>query len=279
MACDPPTVTLQAGTDQTGTSPATGYAGHFTVDHRLRTVAVMDRTITSYRIDHQDVDVVEHVDDGGDTRVTVLIDGVPLPMGFAPSDVPDRDAVTAILRSWWSDGLGMGVQHDLHDALQAAIHETVSTTDGGVRTDTLTAAEAGGLLDVLRALRRAHGTSRQVLADHGQVHPFVNLVAAQRHQIDAVVRVLDRHGVTAPDDSWPPPTDRSPTVLAACERGLATETGLSILFDRMLAESTRPELISLYRHLQDAARLRHVPTLRRCVTRLSHPAGGRGPGW
>ena len=57
----------------------------------------MDRTITSYRIDHQDVDIVEHIDDGGDSRVTVLIDGVPLPIGFASSDVPDREAVTAWL--------------------------------------------------------------------------------------------------------------------------------------------------------------------------------------
>jgi hypothetical protein len=241
----------------------------------------MDRTITSYRIDHQDVDVVEHIDDGGDTRVTVLVDGVPLPMGFAPTDVPDRDAVAGILRSWWSEGLGMGVQHDLHDALHAAIHETVTGTTGAdePRTGDLTSAEVGGLLDVLRALRRAHATSRQVLADHGQVHPFVNLVAAQEHQIDAVIRILDRHQVTVPSDTWPPPTDRSPSVLAACERGLAMETGLSILFDRLLAESTRPDLITLYRHLQDAARLRHVPALRRCVTRLSHPAGGRGPGW
>ena len=236
----------------------------------------MDRTIISYRIDHQDVDVVEHIDDGGDTRVTVLIDGVPLPMGFAPTDVPDREAVTAILRSWWSDGLGMGVQHDLHDALHAAIHETVGAE---ARTVDLTSAEVRGLLDVLQALRRAHATSRQVLADHGEVHPFANLVNAQRRQIDAIIRVLDRHDVTIPDDTWPPPTDRSPTVLNACERGLATETGLSILFDRLIAESTRPELISLYRHLQDAARLRHIPALRRCVARLSHPAGGRGPGW
>lgn len=244
----------------------------------------MDRTITSYRIDHQDVDIVEHVDDGGDTRVTVLVDGVPLPTGFAPTDVPDREAVTAILRSWWSDGLGMGVQHDLHDSLQAAIHESISagatgTTSTDTRLGELRADEVSGLLDVLRALRRAHATSRQVIVDHGQVHPFVNLVAAQEHQIDAVIRVLDRHDVSVPGDTWPAPTDRSPTVLAACERGLATETGLSILFDRLLADSTRPELISLYRHLQDAARLRHLPALRRCVTRLSHPAGGRGPGW
>lgn len=239
----------------------------------------MDRTITSYRIDHQDVDIVEHVDDGGDSRVTVLIDGVPLPIGFAPTDVPDREAVTAILRSWWSDGLGMGVQHDLHDSLQAAIHESTTQLGTTPLLGELRSDEVSGLLDALRALRRAHATSRQVIVDHGQVHPFVNLVAAQQHQIDAVIRVLDRHDVTVPPDTWPAPTDRSPTVLNACERGLATETGLSILFDRLLAESTRPELISLYRHLQDAARLRHLPALRRCVTRLSHPAGGRGPGW
>ena len=241
----------------------------------------MDRTITSYRIDHQDVDIVEHIDDGGDSRVTVLIDGVPLPIGFASSDVPEREAVTAILRSWWSDGLGMGVQNDLHDSLQAAIHESSTTTQLGTtpHLGELRSDEVSGLLDALRALRRAHATSRQVIVDHGQVHPFVNLVAAQQHQIDAVIRVLDRHDVTVPADTWPAPTDRSPTVLNACERGLATETGLSILFDRLLAESTRPELISLYRHLQDAARLRHLPALRRCLTRLSHPAGGRGPGW
>ncbi len=61
-------------------------------------------------------------------------------------------------------------------------------------------------------------------------------------------------------------------------RSTLAETGLSVLFDRLLADAVRPDLIGLYRQLQDAVRLRHLPAFRRCVARLGDTMAGRGPG-
>lgn len=226
----------------------------------------MDRTITSYRVHGQDVDVIEHVDDGGDVRVTLVADGVPLPIELTPADVPDRNAVADIIARWWSHGLRDELRHGLHDDLHAA-----------VRGD-LTDDEIAGLHDALNAVRRARATSHAVLERHVQAHPFVNVAMAQDHHVAEIVRILKRHHAAVPDDTWPGRVHAADTVLAACEDGLAAETGLSALFDRLLAGATRPDLVSLYRHLQDAVRLRHLPAFRRCVARLGDPTAGRGPG-
>jgi hypothetical protein len=226
----------------------------------------MDRTITSYRVHGQDIDVIEQIDDGGDARITLVADGVPLPIDLVPSDVPDRHAVADVVARWWSHGLRDDLRHRLHHGMHDAIH-------GELDDD-----ELAGLYDALNALRRAHATNSCVVDDHGQVHPFVNVVMAQAHQIDEIIRILERHGAAIPDDPWPGRVHHAPTVLEACEDGLAAETGLSALFDRLLAASTRPDIIGLYRHLHDAVRLRHLPAFRRCVVRLGDGTGGRGPG-
>lgn len=226
----------------------------------------MDRTITSYRVHDQDIDVIEQIDDGGDARVTLVADGVPLPIELTPSDVPNRAAVAEITDRWWSHGLRDELRHGLHDDLRAAAHGN------------LTDDELGGLLDALNAVRRARATSHAVVAAHGQVHPFVNVAMAQDHHVDAIVRILERHGAAIPDDAWPGRVRAGQTILEACEDGLAAESGLSALFDRLLAESCRPDIIGLYRHLQDAVRLRHLPAFRRCVARIGDSTAGRGPG-
>lgn len=226
----------------------------------------MERTITSHHVHGQDVDVIEQVDDGGDVRVTLVADGVPLPMELSPADVPDRQAVADIIARWWSNGLRDELRHGLRSGIHDAIHGDLSGD------------ELVDLHDALNALRRAHATNRSVVERLGQVHPFVNVVMAQEHQISEVIRILQRHDAAVPDDSWLGHVAAPANLLEACEDGLAAETGLSALFDRLLADATRPDLLGLYRHLQDAVRLRHLPAFRRCVARLGEATAGRGPG-
>ena len=210
--------------------------------------------------------MVEQVDDGGDARVTLVADGVPLPIELTPADVPDRAAVADIMSRWWMHGLRDELRHGLHD-------ESHVTSEVN-----LTAVEISGLHDALNAVRRALATNESVIERHGQVHPFVTIAAAQRHHVDAISRILNLHGVAIPENAWQRRVLPGRTVLEACEDGLAAETGLSVLFDRLLADAVRPDLIGLYRQLQDAVRLRHLPAFRRCVARLGDTMAGRGPG-
>src|SRR5690606_5767842 len=67
----------------------------------------------------------------------------------------------------------------------------------------------------------AWSTYDQVIADSGEIRPFVNIRAAEGRHIDALLALFERYGVPAPSNGWPGRVDRYPSVHAACEAGVA----------------------------------------------------------
>lgn len=127
--------------------------------------------------------------------------------------------------------------------------------------------ERGVLLEALDDEYHAWATYDQVIADFGDVSPFTNVREAEARHIEALLSLFHRFGLQVPHNSWPGRVERYPSLLAACEAGVAAEVANAGLYDRLLATTERPEIAVVLRRLQEASQQRHLPAFRRCVER------------
>ena len=151
--------------------------------------------------------------------------------------------------------------------------------------DGLTDQEVRDLQDALDDEYKARATYAQVIADHGQVQPFVNIVESEQRHIEALLGLFERHGIDVPPDPWSGRAPRFSTREAACRAGVEAEVENAALYDRLLAGTTRPDVLEVYGNLRRASQERHLPAFRRCAEgsagagrqRGRRRRGGRGP--
>lgn len=140
----------------------------------------------------------------------------------------------------------------------------------------LSASEIAALHEALDDEYRAWSTYDQVIADFGEVRPFVNIRDAEARHIAALTSLFERHGLPVPANPWPGRVERYPSVQAACEGGVEAEIANGALYERLLTVARQPNVVTVLRRLQQASQQRHLPAFRRCAEGESHRAGGTG---
>ena len=144
----------------------------------------------------------------------------------------------------------------------------------------LSPREVADLLAALDDEYKARATYAQVLADFGDVRPFANIVEAEQRHIDALLRHFERYGLEVPADPWPGQVTRFASLTEACQAGVEAEIDNAGLYDRVLAGTTRDDLVETYRNLQRASQENHLPAFRRGAERgegRGRGGGGGGP--
>lgn len=139
----------------------------------------------------------------------------------------------------------------------------------------LTPTEVHALEEALDDEFQAWSTYGQVIADFGEVRPFINIRDAEARHIEALLALFARYRLSAPVNPWPGKVPRYASVREACEAGVAAEIANGALYERLLAATPRPDILAVFRNLQEASRERHLPAFRRCAGRS---AGGDGCG-
>ncbi|WP_068805979.1 ferritin-like domain-containing protein [Thauera phenolivorans] len=125
----------------------------------------------------------------------------------------------------------------------------------------------------------AWATYDQVISDFGEVAPFIHIRDAEGRHIEALLSLFRQFALPVPDNTWPGRVERYPSLLAACEAGVAAEIANAEMYDRLLAAVGRPEILEVLRRLQEASQQRHLPAFERCVERCVERGGaGGGPG-
>lgn len=125
---------------------------------------------------------------------------------------------------------------------------------------------------------KARATYEQVLVDFGDVRPFSNIVEAEQRHIDALVQIFARYGLDVPPDPWPGRVARYGSLSEACAAGVQAEIENAALYDRLLADTTREDLLDTYRNLQRASQENHLPAFQRCAERSEGRGRGGGGG-
>jgi len=135
----------------------------------------------------------------------------------------------------------------------------------------LAPTEIRALEEALDDEYRAWCTYDQVIADFGEIRPFSNVREAEGRHIEALLALFARYGLAAPRNRWPGKVARYASARAACEAGVAAEIENAALYERLLAATQRPDLLAVFRNLQEASQQRHLPAFRRCAGRRPVP--------
>jgi hypothetical protein len=131
--------------------------------------------------------------------------------------------------------------------------------------DTLTDAEVQILHKALGDEYQAWATYDQVLADFGPIRPFVNIRDAEARHIGALAGLFARYGLPLPANPWPGRVPRYASVQAACEAGVAAEIANGAMYERLLGQTQRADILDVLRNLQQASQQRHLPAFHRCA--------------
>lgn len=148
-------------------------------------------------------------------------------------------------------------------------------------TERLSDAEVADLVAALDDEYMARATYAKVIADFGDVRPFINIVEAEGRHAEALIGLFRYYGVPVPTDTWPGRVAHYTSLREACEAGVAAEVENAELYDRLLTGTDKADILAVYRNLQEASQERHLPAFRRCVERGGSTTGeatgaGRG---
>lgn len=143
--------------------------------------------------------------------------------------------------------------------------------------DQLNDEEVRALLEALDDEHRAHATYEQVLSDFGaDVLPFANIVESESRHISALIRLFNQYGIEVPANPWPGKVTRYESLLDACAAGVDAEIANVKLYERLLASTSRPDVLTVYQNLQRASQENHLPAFRRCAEREAGEARRQG---
>ena len=141
----------------------------------------------------------------------------------------------------------------------------------------LNEVEIRALDEALDDEHRAWATYDQVIRDFGAVRPFVNIRQAEANHIAALHALFARYGLAVPENPWPGKVARYASLQEACAAGVAAEIENAGLYERLLASTQRPDIVAVFRNLQEASQARHLPAFRRCAQRPAASRSRRGP--
>jgi hypothetical protein len=139
----------------------------------------------------------------------------------------------------------------------------------------LNEAEIRALEEALDDEYRAWATYDQVIRDFGEVRPFINIREAEARHIEALRALFSRYELDLPENPWPGKVTRYATLQEACAAGVAAEIENGALYDRLLASTQRPDIVTVFRNLREASQENHLPAFHRCVQRGGRGGGGR----
>ena len=112
---------------------------------------------------------------------------------------------------------------------------------------------------------RARATYQAVLANHGPVLPFMNIVQAEQRHIDALLPLFSRYGIIPPPDRWSGQVTPPSSLLECCEAGVAAEISNYQMYDALLTQVSEPDVHSVFMNLRNASAYHHLPAFEACA--------------
>jgi hypothetical protein len=137
----------------------------------------------------------------------------------------------------------------------------------------LNETEVSALHEALDDEYRAWATYDQVIAAFGAVPPFSNIRDAEARHIEPLRTLFTRYALPLHENPWLGKAPHYASRREACEAGVAAEIANAALYERLLTSTQRPDILTVFRSLQEASQQRHLPAFRRCIER-----GGTGGG-
>ncbi|MBN1400166.1 MAG: DUF2202 domain-containing protein [Anaerolineae bacterium] len=127
--------------------------------------------------------------------------------------------------------------------------------------------EVHGLLLALNDEYHAWAVYDQVLQDHGDVRPFVNIKTSEAKHIEALQELFVAYDVPVPENPWVDQAPSFDSLKEACATGVEAEIANVDLYTELFASTERDDILKVYTSLQRASDENHLPAFERCARR------------
>lgn len=112
---------------------------------------------------------------------------------------------------------------------------------------------------------RAEAIYQGVLADFGQVAPFVNVLTAEERHSTAIGRLFTNRGLAVPASTSSVATvPHFGSVTAACAAGVVAEQENVALYDELLRGDLPADARQVFTNNRSASLVNHLPAFQRC---------------
>ncbi|MCY2953522.1 MAG: hypothetical protein NTU53_16315 [Planctomycetota bacterium] len=131
------------------------------------------------------------------------------------------------------------------------------------------------ILAALDDEREAKAFYKAIIAKHGEIRPFSNIVEAEARHESALVALVEKYDIKTPADRWASrKVDVPETLPAAFREAIKLERENVEMYDGFVKSIQQEDIRSVMNQLRWASQERHLPALER------HAGGGpgRGPG-
>lgn len=134
----------------------------------------------------------------------------------------------------------------------------------GVSLTPLSDVEITALQDAILEEYGAYNLYEAVIAQFGEVDPFVRIAQAEQMHVKALVRQAEKYGVTVPENPGLASPVSFATLAEACLAGVDAEIADAALYDELMAVTTHTDLLRVYERLQKASLNSHLPAFESC---------------
>jgi hypothetical protein len=180
-----------------------------------------------------------------------------------------RHSGTVIAQSSGSLAEGKEISIMIHLVLAALTLATPAVT-----LPALDERQKTAIVEALQDERDGEAFYADVIAAHGSVRPFSNVIEAERRHAAFLAETLEKRGVSVPAAKAGAKATFA-SIAQACEAALTFEKRNVALYDRLLAAGPFPQDVKeALEHNRMASQEHHIPAFERC----SGGAGGAGCG-
>ncbi|MBP6929599.1 MAG: DUF2202 domain-containing protein [Candidatus Moranbacteria bacterium] len=113
---------------------------------------------------------------------------------------------------------------------------------------------------------KAFASYQAVIARLGSVRPFSMIIRAEEQHISSLKALLDKYGVSIPENKYLSTVTAPATIQVACQVGVDAEIANVALYrDTLLPTVTAyPDITQVFTNLMTASEERHLPAFDRC---------------
>jgi hypothetical protein len=129
---------------------------------------------------------------------------------------------------------------------------------------TLSTAEKDALNQAILEEYGALNLYQSVIAQFGNVYPFLQIVRAEQQHVNALTRQATKYGVTVPSNPGLTTVPNFNTLSDACKAGVAAEIADAALYDELKPLVTQSSLLQVFNNLQSASLNSHLPAFQTC---------------
>jgi len=105
---------------------------------------------------------------------------------------------------------------------------------------------------------------QSVIAEFGEVDPFVDITQSEQRHIDALLNQFSKHSLPVPENTWLGHIPPLESLQSACQLGVEAEIANVELYQKLFSMVDDPGVIQVFNNLSTASQESHLPAFQAC---------------